>query len=1013
LPVNLILAPAASGKTQACLQRIQSLRQDEPLAPIWVLVPDAQNIAYFRQRLIRTGGGMGIKIGTFRALYTDLLERPGHFTPVITSAMEYRMVQLVVKAAYTAGELNHYAAIKNKPGFISVLQNVFSELRSAYISAEQFLDYTDSAPPSKRELAFLYARFLTQLEAIGWIDTDGQIWEAIAALRCNSRAATHIRLLLVDGFTAFAGARLAFLKQLSGQVGEMLITLPGTQDSTRTIHRRTQTVIKSLMHELSPQVTEISAAPHLPAEIRHLEQHVLDPGNNKKFSTSNPIFIEVQSQGEEAREALRWIKRLHKRNGVLLSDCALFVSNLKTYRPYLQTAADEFGIRICFSHPDSLDKSPAVQSLLNLLDLPFEDYKTRSVFNALHSPYFDFGLSAKDINHLELVSQFARIVNGRDQWEEGWQICSGIHHNIEEDLDDERRKKNPFTTVDLPALRQQFEGFWQIFTEIQTHRTQTDWIDWLEVTLLNLRFFDLLSGERDLETWQALNDTLGTLVLSEQILGSEQVDFERFLAILKNAIHGRRIPEPREARHNSVFISEIQHAVASRYKAVALLGFSEGLFPVVEHPDPFLDEKTRSDLGLDPRIGREQASIFYQAFTRTNQYLLLTRPYLAEHGESWDASPYWIASTSLISDNSKIRINPSRSRSQEEAASQQELLFWAVQQNTLNYQDSELQSAWQNLNHARIVLNARRTKTPHSPYEGDLGSEAHIFTETFSPKYTWSSSRFETYATCPHQFFIQQLLILEAKEPPDLGLDAAQVGRILHEILEKVYRQAEPTMNLDTLFEILEENAASVFALAPNKEGFRPSPLWEVEKSQYINMLRKTIEAFYTERNNWYPIRFEEKFGIHNTPLLVLHLESEDISMRGLIDRIDQNEVGELRVIDYKTGGSFLTNKDLISGRRLQMPIYALAAETALNLGSVKEGFYWIIRNAKESSFKLSTFKKGDSKGPLAAYSVALDLMNKILTSIRAGQFVPVAPQGGCPSYCPAIQWCWRYQPGY
>jgi hypothetical protein len=47
-----------------------------------------------------------------------------------------------VDAAFAAGELAHYAAIRTKPGFIAALQDIFSELRSAYISPERFTEYT-------------------------------------------------------------------------------------------------------------------------------------------------------------------------------------------------------------------------------------------------------------------------------------------------------------------------------------------------------------------------------------------------------------------------------------------------------------------------------------------------------------------------------------------------------------------------------------------------------------------------------------------------------------------------------------------------------------------------------------------------------------------------------------------------------------------------------------------------------------------------------------------------------
>ena len=61
-----------------------------------------------------------------------------------------------------------------------------------------------------------------------------------------------------------------------------------------------------------------------------------------------------------------------------------------------------------------------------------------------------------------------------------------------------------------------------------------------------------------------------------------------------------------------------------------------------------------------------------------------------------------------------------------------------------------------------------------------------------------------------------------------------------------------------------------------------------------------------------------------------------------------------LRIIDYKQVGQTV-QQGPDQRRRLQMPIYAQAAQQALRLGTVKEGFYWQTR-AVPSSFKLSKF---------------------------------------------------------
>jgi len=144
-----------------------------------------------------------------------------------------------------------------------------------------------------------------------------------------------------------------------------------------------------------------------------------------------------------------------------------------------------------------------------------------------------------------------------------------------------------------------------------------------------------------------------------------------------------------------------------------------------------------------------------------------------------------------------------------------------------------------------------------------------------------------------------------------------------------------------------------------------------------------------------------------------------------MIDRLDRREDGGLRVIDYKTGSGRLSVRELDEGRRIQLPLYALAAQDALDLGKVVEGFYWAILAAKRSSLRLSNYRppeetggagsksaeKSGGAGPEAAYDTARRHVSRIVDGVQSGHFEPVPPPGGCPSYCPAAAWCWRYQP--
>ena len=209
---KLIIAPPASGKTAECIDRILAVQKEQPLTRVWVVVPSHQKAAYFKKRLAEAGGGISVRVGAFRTFYQEILEGSGVFTPVITPALSHRLIQETVREAYESGVLTHFAAIREKSGFLSVLRDAFAELRSGMVQPEAFLEITHDAPPGKHELAILYERFLARLNAVGWVDAEGQAWQAIKALEAGSTSFSYPRLVIADGFTSFTAAQRNFLK---------------------------------------------------------------------------------------------------------------------------------------------------------------------------------------------------------------------------------------------------------------------------------------------------------------------------------------------------------------------------------------------------------------------------------------------------------------------------------------------------------------------------------------------------------------------------------------------------------------------------------------------------------------------------------------------------------------------------------------------------------------------------------------------------------------------------------
>lgn len=1008
MPTRLIVSAPATGKTNACIDEIRVVLGKYPLAKIRVIVPDRLQAAYFRRRLSASGGSIGVYVGTFNDLYKNILEKSGGYVPVASNALLHRIVQDVVDTT----PLVHYATLRTQPGFILALQDVFAELKRALIYPETFINSSKGTSLAQQELAQLYVAYQTKLRNMGWADFEGLSWLAVAALEESPNLMENsMQLLVVDGFDSFIGTQRRIL-QLLEKFTNLLITLPGDVAFSRTAHRRFARTYSSLQKEFSLELLIDSSTNFLPADIAHVESHLFTSIPTSIIKPIQPFLRELRSPAEESREALRWIKSLVIRTAIPLQECAIFAPDLNQYRPYLHSAALEFGMPVHFTQSDSLTTSPAITALLHLLSLPTQNFRTNALFKVLRSPYFSFGLPLETIDSLEQISHIGMVVEGREQWNEIWERLSPSGTSSPFDLDDERTLKKLPRGIAIQALQTHLDDFFQMITPPEGIRTQTEWTRWLEDLLTNLHFHENSNGEQDEIALEGFREALRALVMSESIVGARVVDYQQYLSDLQNTLAGSALSEP-SAPGASILIGNIREARGLRFKAVAILGLSEGLFPSVERPDPFLPESLREELGLDSRLEREQGSLFYQAVTRADAHLLLTRPYLSEDGELWEASPYWNAVESLFEKNTTVqKIRPDDPRPLTDAASSQELLFWAVRRKGLPQHYADIETRWHQLQHARDVIRSRRAKLADGTYEGATHDLQTELTKRFAPEKVWSASRLETYGTCPQMFYVKTVLDLEVTAPPSLGLDIAQVGSILHKVLEEVYRTADNPEEVESVLKRLPEVAKSVFATAPQDFGFRPSELWELEQGQFIAMLETTIVALAKASEGWKPMAYEQAFGIQDTPPLEIKLDGEKVLLRGLIDRIDQDADGNLRVVDYKTGSSHLSKEDLMHGRRLQLPLYALAAKEALKLGEPIEGMYWKIRAAESGSLKLSTFKSETGEGIEVAIQTSKEHLTRILKGIRTGDFPPVPPKGGCPEYCPAAQWCWRYQKG-
>ncbi len=137
------------------------------------------------------------------------------------------------------------------------------------------------------------------------------------------------------------------------------------------------------------------------------------------------------------------------------------------------------------------------------------------------------------------------------------------------------------------------------------------------------------------------------------------------------------------------------------------------------------------------------------------------------------------------------------------------------------------------------------------------------------------------------------------------------------------------------------------------------------------------------------PFLVEAAFGPDNQyPPLTLTKNGKTIKIRGKIDRIDiqTNSFGQnqkLRLIDYKSGSSPVTRDDFESGRKTQLPIYALATEKSILPGGKVSSYQYLSIGAG----KILSTKKQDEISVQEDLNLLQEKVFGFIESIEKGDF--------------------------
>jgi RecB family exonuclease len=234
------------------------------------------------------------------------------------------------------------------------------------------------------------------------------------------------------------------------------------------------------------------------------------------------------------------------------------------------------------------------------------------------------------------------------------------------------------------------------------------------------------------------------------------------------------------------------------------------------------------------------------------------------------------------------------------------------------------------LQRRRSSLTARQLPEP-TAYDGIVGDGPAL-----PPKQgDWAITQLETHATCGLAYFGRNVLGLreETDAVAITAIEPIDRGNLVHNVFEHLVVEwleipsgRRPRWlqgdHLDTQLrradELLDEFAHLL--QSQNKLGHHSS--WMAERAQIRRSIQAGLRAEAAEGSR--PLAAELNFS----GVVAVPSTAPAATFNGKIDRVDAMPDGSLRVTDFKTGKASIRKDDALEGgRKLQLPLYSLAAD--------------------------------------------------------------------------------------
>lgn len=872
-----------------------------------LVVPNVDDVFSFERELCERGPALGGSVTTFGGLFREIAAAGGAPPgPELSAAQRLRAVSLAIAARRRAlGPLRRSAG---RPGFAVAFERLLDEIGAAGLDASCLGADAETLEGSAYlgDLSGLCAAYAGVRERLGRLDSHQIAREAISLLRADARL-WRDRPLFLYGLDDLTRNQLDLIAALAGRA-EVTIALP--YEAGRPALEARAALLERLRERIGAAAeTRTEPDPGNTDEplLFHIERNFGEADAERLPPDEGLVLLRSAGErGEAEAIALEVAKLL--RDGADPAEIAIVVRDPASRGQQIAAVLESYGVATALEAELPVSGTAVGGALIALLEAEHGAGTVNDLLRFLRGPS---GISPARVDWLERAVRRRRVRSAADALEL-WTA-------------EDRRPPFDLERIRTAAARSPAElaaeaGRLAATMASRPLQGRGDGPPPEPGDGLELRAADAISG--------ALAELaeLGAAAPGPAELAGA-VAALRFRA-WSGPVEGRvRIADPyrlRAARFDHVFVASLQ----------------DGEFPRRERGDPFLSERQRASLGLDPRrdVEAEERYLFHVCLSLPRKRLFLSYRESDENGAAVARSPLLDEVRGLLDPppggDSPDPVERSIVRSRDlarvvhpvaEAPSEDELAR-AIAAHGAGADAAALAcvAGVDGEVAARVGARLERARAAEAAARapGPLTNPAALESLAAVPAY--GGTTLEEFDLCSYRWFVAHELAPETLDPAPEPLIQ---GGLVHAVLDRLYRERPggDALPRPASLSAWSERARKLLAEAAAERGLGDRPVERTMVRQAERLLDRFLaDEARRDTGGFEPWLLEAAFGEDEEgerPALAL----DGWGLHGAVDRVDRAPDGRTLVIDYKLSGKVTPSEKFEERAKLQLPLYLLA----------------------------------------------------------------------------------------